>query len=263
MNSISDRKRGKSMKVVLFMFRPDGERRNFPIVRDMTVVGRREDCDLRIPLGDVSRKHCRFITEGEIIRVEDLGSSNGTYRNGQKVQESELSAGDTVQIGPVVFTVQIDGEPAEEAIIAPEIPAEDAGPVEMGEGSEMAAEGDADAGAVALEDAPADSESEAAIPVDDQLEEVIPLEEALTDEEPAAQEEEAEAEEPVAKDEEPEADAPAEPEPVAADGVDDDGIIDFLMDDEKPSKASEPEPEPEPVEEAPPEPKQKKAKKKR
>jgi pSer/pThr/pTyr-binding forkhead associated (FHA) protein len=102
------------MGVVLVMFRPDGQRRSFSVTRDMTVIGRREDCDLRIPLGDVSRKHCRLILEGESVRVEDLGSSNGTYRNGERVQQAELSAGDTLQIGPVVFVLQVDGFPADE-----------------------------------------------------------------------------------------------------------------------------------------------------
>ncbi|HEX4054810.1 MAG TPA: FHA domain-containing protein [Tepidisphaeraceae bacterium] len=102
------------MQVVLVMFRADGERRSFSIVRDMTVVGRREDCDLRIPLGEVSRKHCRIMKEGESIRLEDLGSSNGTFHNGQRVRDATLSAGDTVQIGPVTFMVQIDGVPADE-----------------------------------------------------------------------------------------------------------------------------------------------------
>jgi len=102
------------MQVVLVMFRADGERRSFSIVRDMTVVGRREDCDLRIPLGEVSRKHCRLIMDAEAIRLEDLGSSNGTYHNGQRVREAVLAAGDTVQIGPVTFMVQIDGVPADE-----------------------------------------------------------------------------------------------------------------------------------------------------
>jgi hypothetical protein len=96
------------------MFRPDGERRSFSVVRDMTVIGRREDCDLRIPLGDVSRKHCRLIKDGDAIRVEDLGSSNGTYRNGNRVQQSDLTAGDTLQVGPVVFVLQVDGVPADE-----------------------------------------------------------------------------------------------------------------------------------------------------
>ena len=102
------------MGVVLVMFRPDGQRRSFSITRDMTVIGRREDCDLRIPLGDVSRKHCRLILDGETIKVEDLGSSNGTYRNGERVQQTELTPGDTLQIGPVVFVLQVDGMPADE-----------------------------------------------------------------------------------------------------------------------------------------------------
>jgi len=103
-----------AMQVVLVMFRADGERRSFSIVRDMTVVGRREDCDLRIPLGEVSRKHCRIIKDGDSIRLEDLGSSNGTYHNGQRCREATLGPGDTLQIGPVTFMVQIDGVPADE-----------------------------------------------------------------------------------------------------------------------------------------------------
>jgi len=102
------------MGVVMVMFRPDGQRRSFSVTRDMTVIGRREDCDLRIPLGDVSRKHCRMILDGQTIKVEDLGSSNGTYRNGERVQQAELSPGDTLQIGPVVFVVQVDGSPSDE-----------------------------------------------------------------------------------------------------------------------------------------------------
>jgi pSer/pThr/pTyr-binding forkhead associated (FHA) protein len=102
------------MQAVLVMFRSDGERRSFSIARDMTVIGRREDCDLRIPLGEVSRKHCRLIRDGDTLKLEDLGSSNGTYLNGQRVQEALLSPGDTVQVGPVVFVLQVDGEPADE-----------------------------------------------------------------------------------------------------------------------------------------------------
>ncbi len=102
------------MRVVMVMFRADGQRRSFSVTRDISVIGRREDCDLRIPLGDVSRKHCRMIMDGQNIRVEDLGSSNGTYRNGERIQQTELQAGDTLQVGPVVFVVQVDGTPADD-----------------------------------------------------------------------------------------------------------------------------------------------------
>jgi pSer/pThr/pTyr-binding forkhead associated (FHA) protein len=107
------------MQVVLVMFRSDGERRSFSVVRNMTVIGRREDCDLRIPVGDVSRKHCRLVRTDDGIRIEDLGSSNGTYVNGQRIQESELNAGDQVGVGPVQFVVQINGMPADDEIAAP------------------------------------------------------------------------------------------------------------------------------------------------
>src|SRR4051794_17104992 len=102
------------MQVVLVMFRADGERRSFSIHRDITVIGRREDCDFRIPLGEVSRKHCRVIKNGQTVKVEDLGSSNGTFCNGMRVQEADLNPGDTLQVGPAVFCVQIDGTPSED-----------------------------------------------------------------------------------------------------------------------------------------------------
>ena len=104
------------MQVVLVMFRADGERRSFSLPRTITVIGRREDCDLRIPLGDVSRKHCRFIADNDVLRIEDLGSSNGTFHNGVRIQEAVVSPGDSVQVGPVTFVVQINGVPADDEI---------------------------------------------------------------------------------------------------------------------------------------------------
>ena len=98
------------------MFRSDGDRRSFSLTRDITVIGRREDCDLRIPLGEVSRKHCRLVRDGDSLRLEDLGSSNGTYHNAQRVQEAILSPGDSVQVGPLVFVLQIDGAPPDDEL---------------------------------------------------------------------------------------------------------------------------------------------------
>ena len=66
----------------------------------------------------MSRKHCRIIKDGDQLRVEDLGSSNGTYHNGQRVQGgTQLMPGDSVQVGPVVFVVQIDGNPPEDDLV--------------------------------------------------------------------------------------------------------------------------------------------------
>lgn len=108
------------MEVVLVMFSADGGKRSFPIIHDVTIIGRREDCDLRIPLTEVSRKHCRIIKEGDSLRIEDLGSSNGSYHNGSRVQEALIQPGDQLQVGPVIFTVQIDGNPPEDEIQPPQ-----------------------------------------------------------------------------------------------------------------------------------------------
>lgn len=105
------------MNVVLMMFREHGEPRSFSLTRDVTVVGRREDADFRIPLTDVSRKHCRFIKDGDTLILEDLGSSNGTFRNGERIKDVELEPGDTIQIGPVQFVVQINGVPSEDEML--------------------------------------------------------------------------------------------------------------------------------------------------
>ncbi len=100
------------MQVVLVMFRK-GERREFPVSGPKTIVGRRPDCGLRIPTKDVSREHCTLLIDGEELAVSDLGSSNGTYVNDKRVDESELEPGDRLRVGPVTFVVQINGEPAQ------------------------------------------------------------------------------------------------------------------------------------------------------
>src|SRR5687768_1098001 len=125
------------MQAVLVMFRSDGERRSFSMARDMTVIGRREDCDLRIPLGEVSRKHCRILRDGDSLKLEDLGSSNGTFLNGSRVQEAILSPGDTIQVGPVVFVLQVDGQPSDDELQPVQMESDAAGVLGEDEGSAM------------------------------------------------------------------------------------------------------------------------------
>jgi pSer/pThr/pTyr-binding forkhead associated (FHA) protein len=94
------------------MFRQNGERRDFTLAGARTVIGRNEDCDIRIPLPEVSRRHVELLETGDGLLLHDLGSANGTYVNNQRAQRHRLSPGDHLIVGPVVFTVQIDGAPA-------------------------------------------------------------------------------------------------------------------------------------------------------
>ncbi|HET6426928.1 MAG TPA: FHA domain-containing protein [Phycisphaerae bacterium] len=101
------------MDVKLVMFKSDGQRKDFRIHKDKTILGRGSDCDLRVPLLNVSRKHCELLLGAGKLKLRDLTSSNGTYVNNRRVNEAPLRPGDRIAVGPVIFTVQIDGVPAE------------------------------------------------------------------------------------------------------------------------------------------------------
>ena len=101
------------MKVTLVMFREDGRRVDIPVTKEVTSIGRKEECDIRIPLPEVSRKHVEIFLSDAVLRVKDRSSANGTYVNNKKVSEEKLAAGDHLIVGPVVFTVQIDGDPSD------------------------------------------------------------------------------------------------------------------------------------------------------
>ena len=105
------------MDVKLIMFREDGTRRAFPLARGTTTIGRKTDCHIRIPLAEVSRHHAEIVVEEDGVLLKDLGAANGTFLNNRRVTEEDVEPGDQILIGPVVFTVQINGEPADGDIV--------------------------------------------------------------------------------------------------------------------------------------------------
>ena len=98
------------MDAVLVMFKADGTRRDFPVSGDSVTLGRERGCDLRIPKAEVSRRHCSLLLDGG-VRVRDLGSTNGTFVNGVRIENTQLEAGDELTVGPVTFTIMINGQP--------------------------------------------------------------------------------------------------------------------------------------------------------
>lgn len=77
--------------------------RTLDIGQDEFLVGRLPDCDLYLPLSEVSRHHCRFmrIGSGEWL-VEDLGSTNGTLLNQLRLKSAQrINHGDVIQVGNV------------------------------------------------------------------------------------------------------------------------------------------------------------------
>lgn len=95
----------------LFVVKEDGGSQSVVLRKSRVVVGRDSGCELRIPLASVSRQHCEFLLEDGKVTVRDLGSSNGTFVNRERIEEAELSVGDLVAVGPAVFVFMVDGQP--------------------------------------------------------------------------------------------------------------------------------------------------------
>ena len=99
------------MHANLVLFTKSGTQRIIPLPSEITILGRRHDCDLRIPMKLVSRRHCQLSKNNGDLKIRDLDSKCGTFLNGKKVSESVVNAGDYIGIGPLTFQLQIDGKP--------------------------------------------------------------------------------------------------------------------------------------------------------
>lgn len=102
----------------LVMFREDGSKRVFPLSQGTTAIGRKDDCGIRIPLAVISRRHAEIAVDDDGVVLKNLGASNGTFLNNRRIEgEEDLEPGDQIIIGPVIFTVQIDGEPSDDDLV--------------------------------------------------------------------------------------------------------------------------------------------------
>jgi len=89
------------------------------VLHSDALIGRSTECNLRLASGQISRKHCRLLINDERVAIEDLGSSNGTYLNEQKLESNSittLSTGDLLSIGAVSFLIEYK-DPSDETQI--------------------------------------------------------------------------------------------------------------------------------------------------
>lgn len=75
-------------------------------------VGRNDSCDYQIRSSRVSREHAEFIRESGALRLRDLKSTNGTFVNGQRIEEHRLVDGDLVVIADVHFSFRTSQDEA-------------------------------------------------------------------------------------------------------------------------------------------------------
>ena len=97
------------MEATLHLIKGNPKGKQVEIPSGTLTVGRAEDSDLIIASTRVSRHHCEIANEAGKLAIRDKGSGNGTFVNGEKVQQQVLGPGDEVRIGPLTFVVEIDG----------------------------------------------------------------------------------------------------------------------------------------------------------
>ena len=86
----------------------------FPLRMDREkVVGRSSDLDMVLVEDMVSRKHAQIAATGDQIVIQDLGSTNGTFVNGEKIKKARLKEGDRILIGTsIIKLIAVDGAQA-------------------------------------------------------------------------------------------------------------------------------------------------------
>lgn len=80
------------------------------VVKDMTLVGRKEECDVCLNHKSVSKMHCVIVKTDGLLLLRDLGSTNGTRVNGQRVRRAALLPNDQLNIANYKFRVHFGGD---------------------------------------------------------------------------------------------------------------------------------------------------------
>lgn len=95
--------------------------RTFEVNVERTTVGRVEDNTFQIADASVSSHHAEIFLRGPELLVKDIGSTNGTFINGEKISEATLLPGQTLRFGQVELKID-DGQPVSApapAVVAP------------------------------------------------------------------------------------------------------------------------------------------------
>lgn len=75
------------------------------VTKELTVVGRKEECDVQLDHKSVSKLHCVIVKTDGLLLVRDLGSTNGTRVNGQRIRRAALLPNDKLTIANYTFKI--------------------------------------------------------------------------------------------------------------------------------------------------------------
>jgi serine phosphatase RsbU (regulator of sigma subunit) len=133
----------------------EGKAIPYPITEDETVIGRHPECGVQLQSNTVSRFHARVTRTGDEYFIEDMGSGNGTFVNGQQIPKDSPAAvvdQDRVKLGPLLLRFENDAAPKGSEKTSPPVAAPAAPPRagdvdvdELGSTVHFSAEGDDEA----------------------------------------------------------------------------------------------------------------------
>jgi predicted component of type VI protein secretion system len=81
-----------------------------PIVRDLTLLGRHQDCDVVIEHSSLSKRHCLLVKTDGLLVIRDLATTNGTKVKGQRVRWAALLPEDRVSFGAYKMRIYLGSD---------------------------------------------------------------------------------------------------------------------------------------------------------
>ena len=88
---------------------PNGVEKAYPMRQLTMTIGRSDQCDIPVKDSSMSGRHCEVSKINGEIKVKDLGSANGIWLNGERVDECELFDGDVIRLGQTSIRVDVVG----------------------------------------------------------------------------------------------------------------------------------------------------------
>lgn len=97
------RRERDSRPYCLEQFEGEGSPRNMSLDRAEMLIGRGNDCDIRVPSQRASRQHAALTRKGTDYIITDKDSHNGVFLNGVKIHSAVLRDGDIIQLADCAF----------------------------------------------------------------------------------------------------------------------------------------------------------------
>ena len=88
---------------------PSGVEKSYPMRQLAMTIGRSDQCDISVKDSSMSGKHAEISKINGEIKVRDMGSANGIYLNGERVEEAELFDGDVLRLGQTSVRIDVVG----------------------------------------------------------------------------------------------------------------------------------------------------------